>query len=76
MIMATYLYIFYLGQKYTTTYGEDELIRDNKASVDVGTVLVFSVLYWLVCGTSTDFMFVILVQVHLPQPLDQLFAPH
>lgn len=77
MKMATYLYIFYLGQTYgTTTYGKDELIKDNKASVDVGTVLVFSGLYQLVCGTSTDFMFVTPVWVRLPQPPDQLFVPH
>ena len=74
--MATYLYIFYLGQKRTTIYGTDELIWDDKASVDVGTDLVFSSLYQLVCGTSTDFMFVTLVWVRLPQPPDQLFPPH
>ena len=56
--MAIYyiLCIFYLGQKCTTIYGTDELIGNHRAKVEVGTVLVFSGLYWLVCGTSTEFV--------------------
>lgn len=65
--------------------GTDELIRDNSATVDGGTVLfckqranrkIVLDLETANVSVTSDFMYIILVLVRLHQPLDLLLLRH